>query len=664
MKTMKHTYCFLALSGLIALNSCKDDDPISGNPVMDFKTEAADAYFGDSLPFTINATDVDVPLSTLKAQLYFGEEMVSQTVIRTKVSGEDYTGKIYIPFHANIPNGTATLKFILQNINFTITEKEQDLYVSRPDFPYMTLVTSDAEYRMNRIAVNEYGVTKSFPSQVKGYLKSPKMGDNGNELNFGWSNGGIVEHETAAIPFSNSKAGRYAITFNSYSYEATPFIKFKVNGQEMEMLDEANYMVDMNLQQGATLSITGIPSFDEWWMDTDFFEKQPDGTFRFVPVSGDYRLKANSVNKYFVVEAMKGTEPATLQADGTGAMWVIGDGIGKPSLAANEVSWNTDKALCMAQVAPKKYQITGVAGKQLNANSINFKFFHQKGWGGEYSDKTLTTASNLVFVGDGENGRDKGNLGLPEGTALEAGFYYRFTVDLSAGRDNAVLSVEKMGEEPAVERNPLFDGAPMIQVDENNFKVERDFVPGNEFTIGGDVILSDWWLDSDYFEMSGDKIRFTAAAGKYRITANYTFKYLQVDLMDGSSLASLKPDGSGAIWILGNGIGKPSFDNAPAWSGSRGVCMAPVAPGKFAVTLEPGVQLSVTNLDVKFFHQCGWGGEFTAKTLSTDSPLLEITSSGNVNLKKDAVLNEEATYILTMDVTAGNDNAVLSLTEK
>lgn len=664
MKTMKHTYCFLALSGLIALNSCKDDDPISGNPVMDFKTAVADAYFGDSLPFTINATDVDVPLSTLKAQLYFGEEMVSQTVIRTKVSGEDYTGKIYIPFHANIPNGTATLKFILQNINFTITEKEQDLYVSRPDFPYMMLVTTDAEYRMNRIAANQYGVTKSFPSQVKGYLKAPKMGDNGNELNFGWSNGGIVEHETAAIPFSNSKAGRYAITFNSFSYEATPFIKFKVNGQEMEMLDEANYMIDMNLQQGATLSITGIPSFDEWWMDTDFFEKQADGTFRFVPVGGDYRLKANSANKYFVVEAMNGTEPASLQADGTGAIWVIGDGIGKPSLAANEVSWNTDKALCMAQVAPKKYQITGVAGKQLNANSINFKFFHQKGWGGEYSDKTLTSESNLVFVGNGENGRDKGNLGLPEGTALEAGYYYRFTVDLSAGRDNAVLSVEKMGEEPAVERNPLFDGTPMIQVDENNFKVERDFIPGNEFTIGGDIILSDWWLDCDYFEMNGDKIRFTAPAGKYRITANYTFKYLQVDLMDGSSLATLKPDGSGTIWILGNGIGKPLFDNSPAWSGTRGICMVPVAPGKFSVTLEPGVQLSVTNLDVKFFYQCGWGGEFTAKTLSTDSPLLEITSSGNVNLKKDAILNEDATYILTIDVTAGNDNAVLSLTEK
>ena len=43
------------------------------------------------------------------------------------VNGQDYTGKINVPYLANIPNGTATLKFILQNINFTITEKSYDV---------------------------------------------------------------------------------------------------------------------------------------------------------------------------------------------------------------------------------------------------------------------------------------------------------------------------------------------------------------------------------------------------------------------------------------------------------------------------------------------------------------------------------------------------------
>lgn len=148
MKNFK--YYLMALASIAMLNACSDDDPVPGNPTMDFQAEPSSALFGDSLPFTIKASDADVPLSTLKAQLYFSDEMVSETVIRTKVSGQEYNGKIYVPYLANIPNGTATLKFILQNINFTITEKSYDVALSRPDFPYLTLISGDQEYRMEK----------------------------------------------------------------------------------------------------------------------------------------------------------------------------------------------------------------------------------------------------------------------------------------------------------------------------------------------------------------------------------------------------------------------------------------------------------------------------------------------------------------------------------
>ena len=118
----KNSYIILALAGMLSMNSCNDDEFLPGNPSMEIKAENADALFGDSLPFTIKASDVDVPLSTLKAQLFYGEEQVSETVIRTKTSGNDYTGKIFVPYYANIPNGKATLKYILQNIHFTTTE--------------------------------------------------------------------------------------------------------------------------------------------------------------------------------------------------------------------------------------------------------------------------------------------------------------------------------------------------------------------------------------------------------------------------------------------------------------------------------------------------------------------------------------------------------------
>ena len=192
----KSIYITLALAGILSMNSCNDDEFLPGNPSMEIKAENADALFGDSLPFTIKASDVDVPLSTLKAQLFYGEEQVSETVIRTKTSGSDYTGKIYIPYYANIPNGKATLKYILQNIHFTTTEQETELTLARPDFPYLTLVDEEGqEYRMDRQSMYHYSVSGDFSQKMKAYIKTPKVGEHGNELTFGW------EDNTIAVGF-------------------------------------------------------------------------------------------------------------------------------------------------------------------------------------------------------------------------------------------------------------------------------------------------------------------------------------------------------------------------------------------------------------------------------------------------------------------------------
>jgi hypothetical protein len=126
---------------------------------------------------------------------------------------------------------------------------------------------------------------------------------------------------------------------------------------------------------------------------------------------------------------MNGSNLATLQDDGSGALWIIGTDIGKPTLA-NEVGWNPDKALCLAQVEAKKYQVTVVADESIKSTSINFKFFHQKGWGGEYTHNALTTTSSLIFVGNGTNGRDPGNLGIVSGESLTPGKKYVFMLIL------------------------------------------------------------------------------------------------------------------------------------------------------------------------------------------------------------------------------------------
>ena len=102
MKNLR--YIFFLIAGMAALVSCeKDDGKDPGKPLLEPGTIASSAYFADSIKFSASVSDAgNIPLSTLKAQLFYGEEMVDEAVVRTKEYGQ-YEGKVFAPFHANIP---------------------------------------------------------------------------------------------------------------------------------------------------------------------------------------------------------------------------------------------------------------------------------------------------------------------------------------------------------------------------------------------------------------------------------------------------------------------------------------------------------------------------------------------------------------------------------
>ncbi len=441
---MKRYLINMLLGTIAVVSSCKKDEKYVyqiGDPKIELKSDVAVAHFGDSLVFNAHVWDNNVALSTLKVQLFYTDDKVSETTIRTKENG-DYSGKIYVPFLKDIPDGKATIKFVLQNISQKKSEQSFDIDLSRPDFPYLTLVTESRSYRMEKMGRNQYAAKEDFPFSVKGYIQTPKVGAQGNIMNFGWVNNAITLGSILDIPFSNSTSGVYSVAFNTLTYQASPFIiAYAINGTVFSRLDDTHFKAELNMTKSNPVTIDGISDLKDWWIDPDFFSQSADGAITFNGVSGKYRITADFALKYFVVEAMAGNELAKLQEDGTGAVWIIGEGVGKPKMSSNQVGWNTDKALCLAPQGNKKYQITLKAGESVNTDNINFKFFHQKGWGGEFGGTDVTTSSDLIFVGSGTNGRDAGNLGIKTGKVLEAGRSYTFTLDLTAGNKKAVLIV-------------------------------------------------------------------------------------------------------------------------------------------------------------------------------------------------------------------------------
>lgn len=463
----KSIYIILALMGILTMNSCNDDEFLAGNPDMELMAGKVSALYGDSLPFTIKASDVDVPLSTLKARLFYGEELVSETVIRTKTSGEDYNGKVFVPYYPAVIDGRATLKFVLQNIHFTITEMEQQVVLSRPDFPYLTLVDDKGEeYLMKKQSLYNYSVTGRFPQDLKAYFKTPKVGENGNELTFGWDNDNLVAEgrNVNPITFAGTESEAFEVTFNTLTYEVGPLQKVTFDGEDMVAVDATTFRIEKTFTQGQSITVGGI-ELNDWWINPDYFTKDDNGVLTFLPVDGKYRVMANVAQKYFGVTRMNGDNDASLSDDGHGALWLMGWGVGSPSMDY-QFGWDAGSNYCMPEISSKKYQFTGEAGPERNSvfgqrfrfDYVSGKLFFQNGYGGEFSQLTIADDGSRSLI----KLTDSRNIELADGAQLEEGATYVLTVDLTAGNNNGVITFRKISDgevkpEPAVVQTLYFD---------------------------------------------------------------------------------------------------------------------------------------------------------------------------------------------------------------
>lgn len=670
-----------ALAGAMALGACSDDEIVPGNPRMEVKAEDADAFFGDSIPFTINADDQAVPLSTLKARLYYGEEMVSETVIRTKESGSDYSGKIYAPFYKGTINGKATIKYVLQNINQTVTEMEREITIARPEWDYIILRDEKGtERHMNRVAgTYGYVCNDAFGSKCNAKIILPKYGENGNEMEMGWdaSSSTIVLGGTSNIPYS-SPGQTYDITFNTLTFEASPFVQILFAGSAMSMTGNADeYAVDVNLTKGQTIETTlGSAGFDlpNWYIDPAFMEANGDGTYKWVAMSGSYRVTAIGALSYFQFEVLKDGALATLnESDGSGALWIIGEGIGKPSAAANQVGWVTEKGLCMAPVSKGVYSVVVTAGKQIASDKINFKFFGQKGWGIELGHTSLTSSSDIIQVGDGTGGHDSGNLYLADGKSLTLGHIYKITVDCSAGATSSKLTLEDIGQEEILTQDIYVNGTKLTPIDANNYQATLSLTKGMQMSVGGISNPLEYYLDPDY--LTAD-FKFIPESGDYRVKINTETKTATVTRMNGTQEATLGSDGHGVVWLMGNGVGSPRVDDEFGFTPGAAYAMAEVSPKVYRFSgvagprsdAERGQRIAIEAFSIKFFHQDGWGGEFSTGsgqsplTIADDSvDLLKMTADGNFELKDGVTLTEGAAYEFVIDLTAGVTAGKISL---
>ena len=204
-----------------------------------------------------------------------------------------------------------------------------------------------------------------------------------------------------------------------------------LNGQELPL--------ELSVAKGEVLELANAP--EGFWADPDFFEANGN-SLKFKAVDGDYKFTYDSGAKWIKVVPMYNGEKATY--DNGKALWIIGDGGGKPTVD-QLIGWNIgDAPLPCARISENTYQIT----LAMKAEGGSVKVFGQSNWGVEWTkDKYGSVTDNGFF----HIPNDDGNIHTVDGATPG---YYTFTfVDNDGILDMTVEKVKQTVWDAAADRN-------------------------------------------------------------------------------------------------------------------------------------------------------------------------------------------------------------------
>lgn len=194
----------------------------------------------------------------------------------------------------------------------------------------------------------------------------------------------------------------------------------------------ANGAADLTIAQGEVLTVSGV-DLSTMWIDPDFFEQVDDTNLKFLAMDGDYRIQ--KLDGWFkVIPMVNGARP---NYNDHKALWVIGDGGGKPEGEAHLIGWNTGEApLPLARISENEYRIT----LWMKAEGGSVKVFGQSDWGVEWTqDKYGVVTDNGLFNIPGADG----NIHTVEGGPTP-GFYTFYFTDNGGILDMRVEKFQKV----------------------------------------------------------------------------------------------------------------------------------------------------------------------------------------------------------------------------
>lgn len=477
---MKNVFKYIMLLAVVAFAACQ---PKSYRTVYPSETPEMTAqllqqsirYGADSLSLNVHITAKQTPLSTLEVKVMVGQTLIAKEVVRTKDMQFDATLSYAVPFVAGLDEGAEVAAYLTaenvegdkntQIVGGCVGHRPviETMFIMPPTIDYKVIKRTEMTLADGKFTAVDLGFPKSFECLLA--VNGTKFG------RVDWTQPvfGLIDGELSVITeeqFLSGIATSITIANDVYSqidtvnFDPVTFalsfggkISMPVSSIDVQtdLEEEPAYISSSSvrkeyrgakiyLDQNSEIEITGVADLSKAY-NLDYMEYLGGNKVRFLGEKAQYYISYKVAEDYLVVEPMYDLALPEV-------MYMCGVGMGQPSWTPNATSgWGFDSPnqnFVGRTIAPKVYQFT-VYMKNENENAdhpgfgdVNFKFYHQHGWGGEEAgiNYQQVCPSGMTII----SSEEEGNVGNWWSNSAPFEGIYKVTLDMN----NMTTTYEKV----------------------------------------------------------------------------------------------------------------------------------------------------------------------------------------------------------------------------
>ena len=411
-----------------------------GNPVYPISKPAFDRAevtqslinYGDPIDLHVTVSDPVTPLLIVKVNVLINNQVVITENVNTSGNKFSFDRNYRIPL-VKQAKGNTDIKISLTSTNLEGYSKDtvfSSTKVNRLPMPDLYLVpdlitgktikldlinTDSLIYRASNFLFSntfDYKLTTKINSFGKIDWAGMVFGKIGDGI-------GLIDQTGESIHVSDETL----LDISSLTFDAMN-LTAKVSGKKHEAVNKLDINIDLsalvmstvnfrggsvNFGENVEVTFTGIPTDLINSLSPDYFEITGAHTAKFLGKSGLYKAYFLTASNYLYIEPLPDVQTPEV-------LWICGTGFGRPQLpytCTSSWNWNSplDYAPCRL-VSPGIYQVTIYCKNDQSfdeTGTLNFKFFHQRGWVNENGEELATNytisspfSSSNVFPYNGD----------------------------------------------------------------------------------------------------------------------------------------------------------------------------------------------------------------------------------------------------------------------